>query len=110
MPVDATGHKNYRLGPLKGFLEGAWSKLPTEMLVKGIKPVELCEFNSHNTLNTIPAVNSLFVTSEFSTQKSEYVSNLSFNSRSIFMQLSNNLLGRGRKKCCFTASWLSFTF
>lgn len=81
-------------GLLKDFQK---EQLATEMLVKGIKAVEWCEFNSRNTLNTITAVNSLFVTSEFSTQKSEYVSNLSFNSRIIFMQLSNNLLRRGEK-------------
>lgn len=75
-----------------------------------MKPVELCEFKSHHTLVTIPAVNSLFVTSEFITQKSEYVSNLSFNGRSIFMQLSNKLLKGGGWESYFTVSWLSFTF
>lgn len=76
--------------------------------MKGIKPVELCGFNSHSTLVAIPAVSSLFVTSEFIMQKSEYVSNLSFNSRSNFMELSNKLLGEGES--CFTVSWVSFTF
>jgi len=56
-----------------------------------------------NSPVSAPVLHRLFLTSEFITQKSEYMGNLSFISSSIFIQLSNKLLKRGKK------SWLSFT-
>lgn len=51
----------------------------------------------HNSPVTVPVLNRLFVTSEFIMQKSQYMGNLSFFISSIFIQLSNKLLRRGKK-------------